>query len=221
MLQSLKAVQAFLDANAARLGDSVNAEPRRRLDGAVAELATHVAVQEGSHLDAKGATQQQQALRKVLLREHMAPIAKIAAADLPVTPAVKPLRMPSGRPRGERLAALAYGMAETAAKYPETFTKGGLSVDFVARLKAAADAMVATLGDRTKSRGYRRGATEGLKSKLSKGRKVVAILDSFVQIALKDDAPLLAEWNTVKRVQGIPRASAASAPVSSQEVQHA
>src|SRR4051812_46612506 len=98
LLQSLQAVQAFFDANAARLDGVVKTGARKQLDAAVASLSGHVVNQTGSHLAAKGATQKHKALRTVLLRDHMAPIARIAAADLPPLPAISPLRMPRGRP---------------------------------------------------------------------------------------------------------------------------
>ena len=204
VLQSLRAVQAFIDANAAHLGDVPQSGARKKLDHAIEELSSHAAVQTGSFLQAKGSTQRQRALRKVLLRDHMAPIARIAAADLPDTPAVRPLRMPKGKPTAEKLSAAAYGMGEAAAKFSDTFTSAGLPSDFVIKLTGAADAMLAALGDRTQSRGQRKGATTGLKTKLSHGRKIVGVLDAFIKSALKDNAALLAEWNTVKRVQGIP-----------------
>jgi hypothetical protein len=197
-------VKAFLETNAAKLAGVVQTGARRKLDDAIAELASHVTIQSGSFLDAKGSTQRHVALRAALLRDHMAPIAKIAAADLPNTPAVKPLRMPKGRPTAEKLSAAAYGMGEAAAKFADTFTGAGLPADFVNRLTGAADAMIAALGDRTQSRGQRSGATKGLQATLSRGRKTVAVLDAMVKSALHSDPSLLAEWNAVKRVRVVP-----------------
>jgi hypothetical protein len=204
MLRSLRSVKTFLEAHVAALGAVVNTGARRNLDAAIAELSSHAAKQTGSYLDAKGSTQRQGALRRVLLRDHMAPIARIAAAELPHTEAMKPLRMPSGRPTAEKLAAAADGMAEIAAKYADVFIEQGLPADFVARLAAAASAVLGVIGDRDQSYSQRKGATTGLKEKLSHGRKVVRILDSFVQTALQDDLPLLAEWNSIKRVRNTP-----------------
>lgn len=212
ILQSLRAVQAFIDANGVRLGGVVTTGARKKLDEAITQLGLHAATQTGSFLEAKGSTQRQRTLRRVLMRDHMAPIARIAAAELPASPEVKPLRMPKGRPTPEQLAAAAQGMADAAAKHTEAFTAAGLPDDFVQRLTTAADAMLDALGDRMQSRGHRSGATKGLKLKLSHGRKVVGILDAFVKSALKDDPALLAEWNVVKRVQLLPGRPPASVP---------
>jgi hypothetical protein len=200
MLQSLRAVQQFIDANSTALAGVVQTGARKRLDDAVLALEGHAADQTGSALTSQGLTAKQSALRTVLLRDHMSPIARIAKADLPNTPEFQPLRMPRGRPTPERLSAAAAGMAQVATQFSDTFVKEGLPQDFVAQLTGAADTFVGSLTERIQTRGRRKGATTGVKAKLSEGRKVVHILDAFVKTALKDDAPLLANWNLVKRV---------------------
>ena len=200
MLHSLRAVHMFLDENTDKLATVVNSGARQRLADAITELSAHASEQSGNHLAAKGATQKQRALRIVLLRDHMAPIASIAAADLPPVPEIEPLRMPRGKPSGERLAVLAQGMAKAAVPYAPTFVSAGLPPTFIADLTAAAGALLSSLDDRTQSRGRRSGATKGLRQRLSAGRKIVRVLDTFVKSALKDDPSLLANWRAVKRV---------------------
>ncbi len=200
MLESLRSVEQFLDANADKLATVVNTGARQRLTAAIAALSTHVSEQTGSNLAAQGATQKKEALRQSLLRDHMAPIARIAAADIPNLPELSPLRMPRGKPTAEKLAGFAYGMGAAATPFTDTFTTAGLPADFIAQLNAAADAVVGVVANRTNSRGKRRGATDGLKAKLTEGRKVVHILDALVRSALKDDPALLGNWNLVKRV---------------------
>ena len=199
-LQSLRNVQTFLDDNAAALEAVVRTGARRRLDDAITQLATHASDQSASHLASKGSTRQQSALRTVLRRDHMSAIARIAKADLLNTPAIGPLRMPRGRPSMQRLAAAAYGMAKAAAPFEPVFVAAGLPAEFVAQLNAAADSMIAAVGNRAQSCGKRRGATKGLSTGLTEGRKVVHILDAFVKTTLANDLPLLANWEQVKRV---------------------
>jgi hypothetical protein len=200
MLATLRAIETFLDANADKLAGVVKIAARQKLTDAIAALDGHASDQTGGVLASQGATQKQQSLREVLLRDHMAKIARIAAADLPNTPELAPLRMPKGRPTVERLAALAAGMATTAARHSDVFIAAGLPADFVAQLNAASDAMTNTISERTSSRGVTSGATVGIKRKLSDGRKIVHVLDAFAQSALKDDPVLLRNWNLVKRV---------------------
>lgn len=200
-LQSLRAVKAFLDTNASALGDVVNTGARRRLDDVIAALADQVATQVGSELAAQGATKKKYALRRVLLRRHMAAVARVAKADLALSPALEPLRMPKGKPTTERLAAAADGMAKAAEPFAEIFTAAGLPMDFIRQLTDAADALRGSVAKRSQMRGARGGATESIRRRLSEGRKLVAVLDVFVSTALEDDPALLANWNIVKRVQ--------------------
>jgi hypothetical protein len=203
MLQSLRNVAAFLDEHAAALPGVVQSGARQRLTDAIAELTTHAADQTGSKFGVQGASQKQKALRRALLRDHMTPVARIAAADLPHTPELAPLRLPKGSPTSQKLAAAAFGMAEAAAPFASVFTAAGLPADFTAQLTAAADAMIAAISDGATNRNTGRGATTGLKAKLSTGRKVVRVLDAFVQSALKEDAALRSSWNGAKRVQRV------------------
>lgn len=200
VLQSLRAVQSFLDVNADKLSGVVTTGARKRLDIAISELSGHTSDQSGSVIASQGATRKHRSLRRALLRDHMAPIASIAKADLPVTPEIEPLRMPAGRPTAERLAQLAYGMAKEAGRHAPVFISAGLPEDFISSLTSAADAMLAAINDRTQNRGVRSGATKSIKQKLTGARKIVHVLDKFVRSALKDDSGLLASWNLVKRV---------------------
>ena len=59
--------------------------------------------------------------------------------------------------------------------------------------------MLGSLGSRRQQQGSRHGATTGLKETIRSARKIVAVLDAFVSVALKDDAALLANWKSVKR----------------------
>jgi hypothetical protein len=61
--------------------------------------------------------------------------------------------------------------------------------------------MVASVAERNQNRGKRGGATTGLKQKLGRARRIVHVLDAFIQTALKDDQVLLSSWNIVKRVR--------------------
>ena len=203
VLESLRSVEKFLDDNAERLADVVDTGARRKLDELLAELATHATDQVGDNLGSQGAMKMTRMLKRRLRRWHMRPIARIARSDLPVTSAVEPLKMPKGKPTAERLVAYAEGMAQAAAPFSDTFVSAGLPSDFIARLKAATNALRAAVNDRLQHRGRQVGATTGLKQKLSSARKLVHVLDVFVETALDGDDALLAGWNMVKRVRKI------------------
>jgi hypothetical protein len=211
-LQSLRAAKGFLVEHADKLPGLQETGASKRLDDAIAALDDHASNQSGSFIDSQLLTERQRNLRLVLRRDHMAPISRIARADLPNTPEFRPLRMPRGKITPEKLAAAATGMAQIAGRYTDTFTAAGLPANFVEQINTAADDMLSALANRTRSRGRRRGATSGLKEKLSEGRRVIGILDSFVQKALQSNPSLLADWNLVARVPKTAVRSSATDP---------
>ena len=213
MLQSLRAVEQFIDDNAAEISGVVNTGTRQRLTDVIAALETHKSDQAGHGVAVVNLVGQQYELRKQLIREHMAPIARIARADIPQAPKIAGFRMPRGVPGVEKLTADANGMAQAALPYTDLFIGAGLAPDFITQLERASAALVDTRTKRTTTSARRVGATESLKATLTAGRKVVHVLDAFIQVALKDKSGLLSDWNTVKRVQltGI-RGRTASAP---------
>ena len=201
VLKSLRTVEDFLNDHADRLSEVVNTGVRTRLTGAITDLAVHKADQSGSSFASQGTTKQQQTLRRALVRDHMVPIARIARIDLPATPEIESLRVPSGRPSIERLAAAANGMAQAAAPHADVFITAGLPVDFVAQLNGAATAMLQSVDLRERRQVAKVGATTGIKSKLTNARKVVHVIDALVQKALQGDDALLSSWKRAKRVQ--------------------
>jgi hypothetical protein len=199
ILQSLRGVQQFLDAHADKLGAVQATGARRRLDAEVDRLNQHAVSQEADKLGARGSTQGYYALRDILRTDHMAPIARIAALELPNVPELNPFRMPSNKLTAENLRAAAIGMVGAAEAHAAVFIDAGMPVDFADRLRAAADAMLAAIDRRRQQLSARRGATRGLRESVSTARKIVRVLDAFVRSELKNDAPLLAGWDSVRR----------------------
>lgn len=200
-LQTLQDVQRFLELHKDKLGQIPASGARAALDQVVADLSTHVGDQAGGNLETRGATRRYRALRGVLLYDHMKPIAKIAQAELPRTPAIEPLKMPPTNASAQRLASFAKGMAETATQYADVFVGQGLPADFAQQLLTARDDMLESVTARNQSVAKRRGATEALKQRLSRARRVVAVLDAMVTPALADEPALVASWKTIKRVR--------------------
>jgi hypothetical protein len=216
MLASLTNVQHFLDEHAAKLGGLATGPARTRLDDVVKELTAHVAEQSGSDFAAQGLTKKQRSLRQALIRDHMAPISRIARADLPDTPEVHPLKMPRGNPGTGKLVSHARGMAKAALPFSNVFVLGGLPADFTVRLDAATDALLQAGSDRSRNHGRRGGATKGLRQRLSAGRKIVRVIDALVKSVAATDPVLVADWNIVKRVQrtGVRSGSTTTAPAT-------
>jgi hypothetical protein len=208
VLESIRAVQNFLDAHADQLGEMNKTGVRQQLDQVVTQLTGHVTSQKDHSLASLGATRKQRALRRVLIKEHMRPIARIATADLPPTPEVQPLTMPAGHPTAAVLIAAARGMAAAAERFATVFTGAGLPADFVAQLTTATEALEAARDQQTATRSSRAGSTDVLAETLQRGRRIVRVLDSLVSNAVKDNAELLAAWKSAKRIRQTGRPSA-------------
>lgn len=200
MLLALQNVQTYLNANEARLGGVVSPETRTALDDSIAQLAEHAGVQDAHTRAAKSAAAVHRATRTALIRDHMAPIDRIAKMKLEGSPALISLTLPRHRPSAERLAVLADGMAKAAAPYADIFVRAGCKPDFIEGLHAAAVEMMLSLHERAQVRGIVREATSALDTKLARARKVVKVIDGFIRSALADDRDALERWKQVKRV---------------------
>jgi hypothetical protein len=198
-LQSLRGIQAFLDDHADTLGAVATSGARKKFDALVAAASEHVVMQSSSLLSARGATQKLYALREDLLLGHMAPIARLAAAELTLTPELSPLKMPRGKSSTEVLYAAAVGMGEAAEHHAAVLIDAGLAPDFVVKLRGAADALLAGVDARTQHRGAQQGGTRGLRESLRRARNSVRVLDAFIRYALKGNDALLASWDAVRR----------------------
>lgn len=199
-VQALRAVEGFLADNSAALPTVANSGSRRKFDRLMADIKRHIADQSGAELTAKIKTKKIHALRRALVRDQMKPIARIAAAELPDRPELYPLRLPRGTPSLQRLIAYARGMAKLAKTHADVFIDEGLPHDFLARFADATKAVGQAATERMSARGARSGATKGLETQLGRARKEVGVLDAFISTALQDDAALLTNWKTIKRV---------------------
>jgi hypothetical protein len=166
-LETLRAVQRFLDDQEAELPGVSATGARRKLDSILESVDAHAGTQAEAAIAAEMSTRRQRALEVVLRRDHMTPIARIARAELPRTVELAPLRLPRGRQTLDKLAAYAYGMAEIAERHQMVFVDAGLPVDFADRLRDAAGEMLGARTNRSARRGDRAGATLGLRHALS------------------------------------------------------
>lgn len=203
-LATLRHVQSFLNEHAAQLPSVNGSSARRKLDEAVSALTGHVTQQSGQTIAVRGALKKKQELRVALLKEHMAPIALVARADLPHNAELRALRMPKGQPSVDRLAAAARGMAAEAAKHADVFTSVGLPADCLVQIESAAQAMLDVHKEAALSRSRVKGATASLQSLLASARRVVPVLDVLVRRDAAGDTDLLASWKQVKRVPKTP-----------------
>ena len=199
VLETLRQVQVFLDANAAVVGPTI-ASSRRNLDDVVAQLAAHATSQEGSNIGSRGETARQRALRSSLRQNHMRPIAEVAKQKLRDVPEFHALTMPPSNATSAQLVARASAMADAAQSYEQVFKDVGLPDDFIPSLRSTADDVSKSIDDRKQHTGKRSGATAGLSAEERRGRSMLRLLDALVVPRLGSKDALLAEWRSARRV---------------------
>jgi hypothetical protein len=196
-LSKLVAVQRFLDENAPYLPGVHASVARRRLDELVDGLYECGVNQEAYHISRKGETRRYQALRRKLVRNHLAPLVAIAQSVLVDEPALRVIRMPRGNPRPVQLLSVARGLAQAAAPHAGVLIAAGLPDDFVARINDAADAMLASYETRDSQVGRRYTATRGIVADLRAAKTIVRVLGALVRAEADDDDQLQASWNAI------------------------
>jgi hypothetical protein len=196
----LRHVQQFLDDFAAKLS-AVNATAaRKELDELVAAMGLNETTQATSTLKAKGETATQAVLRRDLVKHHIRPVARVAAAHLREVPGFTALQPPR---KGIKVAVLiqhAIAMAEAVRAHQQVFVDNGCPVNVADALVAAANAVRASIDDRAENIRAKAGAREGLKATASRAHVILRLLDALVQSALVDDPTTLAAWNSAKRI---------------------
>ena len=203
-LETLRAIQIFLDKHAPRLGDVGKSGSRRQLDQVVEDL-TAQALAQGTNATAVRGVEKGRQLRNNLIEKHMLPIARIAAVDLPRTPELAKLVVPKGAPTPEKLVAAARAMKAQATPHAQTFIDAGMPADFLAELDAAATALAMYAAGRKTSVGAGKSATQGIKDVISRGTRVITAIDGLVRKALDPHDPgdqiIRTEWKSVKKVR--------------------
>ena len=207
-LQSLFAIQQFLDDHHERFPEIATCGARLELDALLEQLEAHAVAQAVEGLRTRGATRRYHALRRSLVRDHLSPICAIARTRFVHEMELTPFRLPRGNPNVVRLKGFAEAVAELVAPYAETFIAAGLPRDFIEKLRAASDAVCEARVVRSLRDGDRTGATVGLRAKLSEGRKIAAVLDRLIKSSAHDDAVLLAKWSAASRVRHVGRTTA-------------
>ena len=203
VLATLQRVQRYLDAHAAVLGDGITKSGTRAiLDESADALSTHAAQQSGSKRAGKATTAKARVLRAALKKNHLKPIAAVAAAELKQVPEFIAFKMPKGNAAPQVLIDAATAMGTTAVKYAQTFVTAGLPADFEARLSTAIADYKTALTNKGAAKNKQSGATAGIKAEVQRGQGAVKVLDAIIEVALAANAPLLAEWKSARKFTG-------------------
>ena len=199
LIDTARHVQAFLDENAAVLGPSI-LPSRHNLDEAVAELNAMAVTQGGGQIKSKGATARQKHLRATLRANFMKPIADISKLKLGSVPEMGALTMPSKQLGATQLVAAAHSMADAAQVYQAVYTEVGLPADFITQLRAAADAVTASLDGRQVHVGLSRSATQSIKDLSNRVRGLFKLINALIVPRLGHNVVLLTKWKQTKAI---------------------
>ena len=196
----LRRVEQFLDDFAAKLFGATAAAARQALDQLVEDMRVNEAEQASNTLNAKSQTAAQAALRVKLVKDHMRPVALIAAAHLRDVPEFKALQVPKVKVKAAVLVQDANAMAEAAKPYQQVFVGNGRPETFADDLVAAAAAVRASVDARGKSIATKAAARDGLRATATRAHAVLRFLDAQVKSAAADNPKILAAWQSAKRI---------------------
>jgi hypothetical protein len=200
VVQTVAAIQHFLDQNAASLGNVPSSNARARLDDVARKLEEHGRKQVEVELTGTLATQTRLQARDTLIREHMQPIADIARAEAHREPELALITMPRLNVNDQVLIQNARAMAEAASLNKDIFVTGGLALDFLSQMDEAITALVNAREVQKRSIVERVAATRGLEVEGRTALKRIRVLNNFVRPHTKGDEPLARAWKNARKV---------------------
>jgi hypothetical protein len=212
-LDAFRRMQSFLDANAAVLGNVNRAVSRLELDAAVTRLTADGARQERAITAATSLTKMKGEARDDLRLHHMQQIAAIARRRLAGAPAIQDLRLPHKSTSDAALIVKANAMAAAAAPYTQLFVAQQLPADFIAQLRAAAQAVLAVISVRGAALVELHMGTRNVRDQLAITYTDVKVLNALVVKQLKGRSGLLEAWRIAKRIKAKPGVPAGTAVV--------
>jgi hypothetical protein len=192
----------FIESSAERCKCARESGTYAELRAHIAEIGERLVQQDRITAERRAATRHFHELREALLRDHMAPIARIAAATVDPTRERMYLSMPPRWAAPGDLVRHANAMAVECQTHRPTFLRAGLPEAFEERLVAAADALVQSTIQREDLARTSAAATASVGKRISQGRAAVRVLDAMVRSEGAADASLVAGWRTAVLVAG-------------------
>ena len=208
VLQAIAAAHAFIGRHA-QLATVSQAGAYLELGEVLARVRDNAVGQVSGTMARKSATEAALAARESLMEQHMSPIASIADVLVERRPEVTGIRMPKSYLASEQLIAYARGMASAAERFKDDFVEAGLPTDFLEQMEESIQHFGAVSVQPKQHHARRKGATHGVGVELSRARKLLKVMDSFVRREVRGDQALMAEWKVVKRLPRPKKASVA------------
>ncbi|MGQ0647245.1 MAG: hypothetical protein ACT4P7_06710 [Gemmatimonadaceae bacterium] len=183
--------------------------PVAELDGVITRLSEFGARQDEHQRRRRALTAALQEQSRMLRHDLMRPVALAARTVFPKESGDgatlrQSVRMPVHRADYEQLIVTARGMAAAVEEHAARFIAVGLPPDFVGRLRAGADALVAAVDARSQEEQRRVASTQGVGTEAQRGLAVVRLLNALVKPTLRGDPARAAEWGKAIRLARSP-----------------
>lgn len=199
-------VVSFLDANTDIIDPSAVVTQRQVLATAIAEINTYAQLQVlrgAEHVAAQSLSSARTALRDTYMRQlatlGVHTLTGKHAGDPDVANGKQIFTLPTTRTNTQTLLASAQAMLQTATPYAAIFTRSGVNLNAVA---AAIKVLETAVDAEASARRVSKGATQGIVAEVSAGHGAVRVMDTVVRPILAGNAPMLAQWESVKRAAG-------------------
>ena len=211
-IEMYERVQSFLAVTAPPPSAGYTAQ-KAVLDDVVGRLTNHSDNQRLGQRQSEAETVKLAALRKTLLKDNLAPIAKIARASFRDVPGIEvALKMPPRNIATTRLVADAQAIRKAIAKYEPAFIDAGRPENFLSQLDAAISALTQSQLGKAEQKGTHIGARQGIAKEIQRGRKAVDLIDTMMTTAYATQPDVIARWRTARRIQlVIPQAAGTTA----------
>lgn len=230
VLESFRRVQGWFAVNPQyAAGNRSLSRQLETLHGIVSRLTDHGTSQETQRVQSLLVSTDEAEKRREVLSHQMTPIATVARALRGTVPGIGVLSRPRGNVSTPQLIAAAAAMGEKAELYKDVLIENGLPADFIDQLQTATATLRASIDGRGLARASRAAATQGVKTEVRLGRRIVAIIGVIITRQVRSDPATLAEWEHLKRVTvkgvavrrsvGHVQTSSTPAPLSSTRVE--
>ena len=199
MLAALRQAPTFLDANGVRLAAINSGGARVALDESITNVAT-LAQRQSTHFKGKtGELASERRQARALRHDHLKPIVELAKLKVPEIAQLEALRVPHARSNSTALVLDALSVGDLVSPYQDQLIAAGLAVDFLPRMRAAADRVLGAVGGKGGHLRQQVGATEAIDKAVNATRLVVNAVDALVRASLGEGDPLIGEWAKVVR----------------------
>ena len=184
------------------------------LDNVVKRLGALVVDQERHKREGKGSTTTVKEQLRTVRFEYLRPLSRLARTLFADDAAlVGVFTVPARERRPAAIVAVARAMAAAAAPRQEQFVTAGFALDFVERLRAAADLLETMTEVKAGEVTRRMACTAGAQQEVKRGRAVLQLVDAMVAPRLVKNKELAMEWRAMLRMGMRGTSGAASAGV--------